>query len=361
MFLERDEKLDAVFAAQEAKYPVGRSNRGRMRGLNMSGVEHRRGGADFQTERTDIQGVRDHDVVIPVDEDLYVVQERLAREHLVFEAKAVFAASAKRLLAFRLLDAPNTASSEVARYLSQITTEPPLSRDLLTPASAWKERSVIFDAATVFQRVSATISLLDPVRSYLTALELPKPPSPPTPLPSPAFNKSAEPELPLRVEFVPSRQLLDLWVKSLNSYLDEAKILGGTESVELFSIVDDRRRLEREFHKRLRGALVRQAVIYSYSKKVYHLTVGHVFPPTFMAKISEEFLIRADLGTPFFQLLFNEVSAWVQAGRKISGTWGYLGTNEDADLVYYLQRSKVRKVRGFTALSSGKKPENGQV
>ncbi|TIR15328.1 MAG: hypothetical protein E5X34_29425 [Mesorhizobium sp.] len=358
MYLERDDKLDAVFAAQEAMYPVGRPRRKRRR---FGAGAPRQGGIDLQTERSDIQGMGDQDVAIPVVDYFDMIKGRSAYEHLVFEADAVFAASARKILSVSVLGAHNTASVEIARYLSKITTEPPLSRDLLVPGLPLNERSLVFDAATVFRRVAATVSSLGAVRSLLSDNDRIAPPPASTAPPSSVFSKSAEPELPLRAEFVPSRQLLDIWIKSLNSYLEEAKVMGETDSYDLFSIADDKRRLEQEFHKRLRGVLVKQAIIYSYSKKVYRLTIGHSFSPTFQSKLSEEFMLKADLGTEFFKLLFEEISAWVRAGRKISGSWGHLAISEDSDLVFYLQRKKVRKVPGFTALKSEKKNQDGEV
>lgn len=154
------------------------------------------------------------------------------------------------------------------------------------------------------------------------------------------------PELPLSSEFVPSKELLNLWVQSLNSYIDEAADFRAPES-QLWDPVRDRNELQSNFWINLRDVIIRFALVKGVDQRKFRLSISHRFTPTFMAQVAEKFLVRPDDGTMFFRLLFSELRDWFSKGRKFSGKWGMLDIDISGDFILYVSQYKRIQTRGF--------------
>lgn len=304
-------------------------------------------------EPVDIQGFAHVEELAGADPHLFspFVRDVIAvpSKMRVFEPGPVFSAASFAASRYGGSDNEPLSYRAIVEYLAQegVTTEAAnsLSHTIFTiPA----ER-VIFDANVVFETITSLTRMhRDYQEGKPTRIAIHGASSSEVVVPK-SLPKAQE--FAFSADFVPSKALLNIWIKSLNSHLSEARALGGNSGIELFSISNDRRKLEKEFYARLRGLVVRQAVMYSYSKKVYHLTIGRSFSAGFMSRLADEFMLRIDYGTQFFGLLFEEMSQWLATGRTISGNWGRLARNDDGDLLFYLKKSKVSKVAGFTAIS----------
>jgi hypothetical protein len=139
--------------------------------------------------------------------------------------------------------------------------------------------------------------------------------------------------LPLKKEFVPSKEIIDLWSSSVKSHvaeLEASKPIPTSDS-----------ELRREFERTLQSTfgMVAQQVRYEDTKNI-HLTQDGRFTPRLQLELCEQFLVGSYEASTFLTLLGKELLLAVSQGVEIKGAWGRVEQDSNGDLVYALTPPK---------------------
>jgi hypothetical protein len=142
---------------------------------------------------------------------------------------------------------------------------------------------------------------------------------------------------PLKLDFSPSRELLDLWSGSLRSYATESDLKKFA-----FALAPSNLELQEEFTRTLQSTLglVAQQIRYEQSDEV-HITRAGRFTPRLQLELCEQFLVGGYEATAFLTLLGRELASAIADGTEIQGGWGHIEQNTKGDLVYVLNRPNI--------------------
>ena len=157
-----------------------------------------------------------------------------------------------------------------------------------------------------------------------------------------------QPHLELDSDFVPSQQLIDIWVRGVKSHFEEAQDEGQLFS-EILSNINDNNFLVREFFYKLRDIIINYAISKEGNTNKFIICLAGRFLVTFQDYILGKFFVRPDEGTEFFALLAAELIDWLRVGNQIQGDWGALVTDGGSTLVIDIDEFKNTKTRGFAA------------
>lgn len=140
---------------------------------------------------------------------------------------------------------------------------------------------------------------------------------------------------PLSVDFSPSKDLLDLWTKSLRSYATDADLKG-------FALAASDLELQEEFTRTLQSTLglIGQQIRYEQSDDVYITRAGR-FTPKLQLELCEQFLIGGYEAADFLTMLGHELTSAIAGGTEIEGGWGRVEQDARGDLVYVLNRPNI--------------------
>jgi hypothetical protein len=142
---------------------------------------------------------------------------------------------------------------------------------------------------------------------------------------------------PLKGGFSPSKELLDLWAKSLRSYATDSDLKKFS-----FALAPSDLELHEEFTRTLQSTLglIGQQLRYERSDDA-HITRTGRFTPRLQLELCEQFLVGGYEATEFLTMLGQELTSAIADGTELQGGWGHVGLDIKGDLVYVLNRPNI--------------------
>jgi hypothetical protein len=162
-------------------------------------------------------------------------------------------------------------------------------------------------------------------------------------LPVASYIADEQLTFPVTTEFSPSKELVDLWVKSVKSYVEEADRARLTVALNPSYL-----ELQQQFAKTLHSTfgMIAQQLRYEGAANL-NITRANRFVPRMQLELCEQFLINGYESSQFLTMLGTELKSAIAKGLNIRGAWGHIEENSESDIVYELTNPNITSDASF--------------